>query len=164
MMLDCLIIQQPYASLIAYGKKKWEFRNYDTKKSGLIGIAASPSQNLSTLNPNLNAAVTHFPKGVILATAELAGSFFVTSSDLELVCTDPIKLSIHGHEFLLYDEPLGEPIEDVQHAIGKNNWKSHAWLLENIMPLNEPISFTRQGQSTWTKVDVPGLNNEQNCI
>ena len=154
MMLDCLIIQQPYASLIAYGKKRWEFRNYDTKKSGRIGIAASLSQNLSTLNPNFNAAATHFPKGVVLATAELKTSFFVTSSDLESVCSEPIKLSIHDHEFLLYDEPLGEPIEDVQHAISKKNWKSYAWLLENITPLNEPISFTRQGRSTWTKADV----------
>ena len=158
-MLDCLIIQQPYASLIAYGKKRWEFRNYDTKKSGLIGIAASPSKNLSTLNPNLNVAAIHFPKGVVLATAELETSFFVTSSDLELVYTDPVKLSIHNNEFLLCDGPLGEPVEDIQHAINTKNWKSNAWLLENIKPLDNPITFTRQGPSTWVKVDVPGLNN-----
>ena len=159
MMLDCLIIQQPYASMIAYGKKRWEFRNYDTQKSGLVGIAASPGPNLFTRNPNLNTVATHFPKGVVLATAKLEVSFFVTSSDLESVCTDPVKLSIHDHELLLYDEPLGEPIEDVQYAISKKNWKSYAWLFENIIPLNKPVPFIRQGQSTWIKVDVPGLEN-----
>lgn len=157
MILDCLIVQQPYASLIAYGKKRWEFRNYDTKKTGLIGIAASPSQNLPTLNHKLNAAAINFPKGVVLATAELATSFFATSSDLEAVLTEPIKLTIHNHEFLLFDEPIGEPIEDVKGAISKKNWKSNAWLLENVKPLSKPIPFERRGQSTWIKVDIPGL-------
>ena len=156
MMVDCLIIQQPYASLIALGKKRWEFRGYDTKKTGLIGIASSPSSHLHTLNEDLNKVSHGFPKGVVLATAKLTTSFFLTSSDLKSVVTEPIKQNIHGHEILLLDEPLGEPLEDVKGAIAKKNWQSNAWLLDEVKPLEKPIPFERTGQSTWVKVDIPG--------
>lgn len=31
-VIDCLIVRQPFASLIAYGMKRWEFRTYNCKK------------------------------------------------------------------------------------------------------------------------------------
>src|SRR2546425_522823 len=63
--LDCLIVQQPYASLIASGFKRWEFRGYETKKTGEIGIAASNSQPLQTKNLELNRIRYLLPTGVV---------------------------------------------------------------------------------------------------
>ena len=81
--MQCLIIRQPYASLIAFGKKRWEFRGYDTKKHGLIGIAASHNEPLQTLNEDLNEIAYVFPRGVVLALAELVTSFYVKNEDLK---------------------------------------------------------------------------------
>ena len=156
-MLVCLIIQQPYASLIAFGKKRWEFRGYETKKSGIIGIAASPSTHMNTLNNTLNTAAPFFPKGEVLATANLVTSFYVTSSDIKSVMTETIEQEMHNKKILLCDEPLGEPIEDIRVVIAKKNWSNIAWLLEDVKPLQKPIPFERIGQSTWVKVDVQGI-------
>lgn len=155
MLLDCLIVQQPYASLIAFGKKRWELRSYETKKEGLIGIAASPSHDMRTRNAQLNYISPSFPKGVVLATAELITSFYVTSEDLKVSITEPVKTTIHGHELFLHGEPLGEPVEDVQHAIDDKKWNSYAWLLENVKPLKEYVKFERTGMSPWIQVEVP---------
>jgi len=57
----CLIVRQPYASLIAYGCKKWEFRSYNSTKRGTIAIASSRGTALKTASNELNAVAKHFP-------------------------------------------------------------------------------------------------------
>lgn len=81
--MKCLIIRQPYASLVAYGHKKWEFRSYNTRFRGRIGIASSRGKPLKTSNEELNIHAKSFPRGTILATAELESSFPATNSDLK---------------------------------------------------------------------------------
>ena len=153
--LSCLIVRQPYASLIAFGKKRWEFRSYPTKKEGIIGIASSPSEKLRTLDPELNRVSGLFPRGVVLATANLVTSFYVTASDLESKKTNPIPVKLHRAIVHTCDEPLGEPIIDVDNAIKNKGWESFAWLLEDVRVLEDPVPFNRTAsRSTWVAVDI----------
>lgn len=152
--LDCLIIRQPYASLIAFGKKRWEFRRYDTKKTGSIGIAASHGEPWITSSFELNKILYMMPRGVVLATAELVTSFFVTNKDLESNRGKPIRVKLHGNVVTTLDEPIGEPPEDVDSAIQDQGWESFAWLLENVKQLEKPIPIERNLSSTWTKVTL----------
>lgn len=149
--LDCLIIRQPYASLIAFGKKRWEFRGYDTKKRGSIGIAASHADPWITSSSALNRILYMMPKGVVLATAELVTSFFATNKDLKHNRGTPIRVKLHGNEITTLDEPIGEPPQDVDRAIHDQQWKSFAWLFENVKQLKDPIPIERKPRSTWTK-------------
>jgi hypothetical protein len=52
--LPCLLVRQPYASLIAYGRKRWELRSYDTRRRGHILIAASRGKPIETTDETLN--------------------------------------------------------------------------------------------------------------
>ena len=153
-LLSCLLIQQPYASLIAFGKKRWEFRSYETKKRGIIGIAASPSSVLSTKNASLNSVSHLFPRGVLLATANLVNCFYVTSADLRRVMTEPVEVNIHGHDLLTLDCPIGEPKEDVERAANSKYWESYVWELDEVKPLSNPINVNKRSRSTWTLANL----------
>ena len=152
--LECLIVRQPYASLISIGFKRWEFRSYETKKQGKIGIAASNADPLRTKNDELNRILHLLPRGVVLATAQLATSFFVTADDLKQFIGEPVKVNLHGHEVSTLGEPLGEPLEDVDAAARNSKWQSFCWLLEDVKPIERPISFDRSSQSTWVTVEI----------
>lgn len=150
--MTCLLVRQPYASLLAYGRKRWEFRSYDVKKRGQIAIAASPSEPLRTHNDKLNSILHLLPRGRVLALANLTASFYVTRSDLEKNLTPPVTVDIHGHDILTADEPLGEPVEDIQNAIGNREWESFAWLIEQVRIVEKLVPISRVAASTWTKV------------
>jgi len=152
---QCIVVAQPYASLIAFGYKRWEFRSYESKKTGHIGIAASNSVPWPTRNLELNKTSYLFPRGVVLATADLVASFFVTSEDLKRKLTGPVQINLHGHIIVTCGEPIGEPLEDVNGAIADRNWNSFAWLLENVKPLENLIPFEKNDRSTWVTVDIP---------
>ena len=147
------MIQQPYASLIAFGRKRWEFRSYDLKTRGTIGIAASPSSVLPTLSPPLNRVSHTFPRGVLLAKAKLVNCFYATSSDLKKTLTGPVTLTIHGHQISTLDSPIGEPEEDVKAAINSPDWESFVWEFEEIEPLQIQIPIEKQSRSTWVSLD-----------
>jgi hypothetical protein len=153
--LDCLIIQQPYASLIAFGKKRWEFRSYDCKKREKIGIAASTAPALRTFSSELNRIAGLLPRGVVLAIADLTNSFFVTVSDLKRNLKADVKVNLHSYEITTIDQPIGEPREDVERAIRSLTWESYVWDIENVRALKTPIPFFRKSRSTWVKVDIP---------
>lgn len=149
------MIRQPYASLVAYGKKRWEFRSYEVKKRGTIGIASSPNPPYSTKNNALNVAATNFPRGLLLATAELVNCFYVTATDLQKAMTKPIELQLHGHRVLTLDSPIGEPEEDVESAANSTMWESYAWEIEKVQPLTTQVAVSTQSRSTWAYVDYP---------
>jgi hypothetical protein len=155
-VLSCLLIQQPYASLIAYGRKRWEFRSYEIKKRGTIGIAASPSSVLGTLSPSLNRVSHLFPRGILLATARVVNCFYITSSDLKKAMTEPVTLEIHGHEVSTLDSPIGEPKEDVESAANSGNWESFVWELDDVRTTRNSIPIDRKSRSTWVSIDFPG--------
>ncbi len=151
--LSCLIVRQPYASLIAFGKKRWEFRSYEVKKRGTIGIAASPNPPYPTKNVSLNRVATEFPRGVLLATADLVGCFYATAADLRKATTPPIEVSLHNHKILTVDSPIGEPKDDVVAAANSTTWESYALELENVRPIQEHILVTPTSRSTWVFVE-----------
>lgn len=152
--LNCLLIQQPYASLIAFGRKRWEFRSYETKKRGGIGIAASPSSVLRTKSASLNAVSHLFPRGVLLATANLVNCFYVTSADLKKTVTEPVQVNIHGHNLFTLDYPIGEPKEDVESAANSKYWESYVWELDDVKTLSNPINVIKKSRSTWALVKL----------
>lgn len=154
--LSCLLVQQPYASLIAFGRKRWEFRSYEIKKRGTIGIAASPSSVLSTLSPSLNQVSHLFPRGVLLATAKIVNCFYATSGDLKKAMNQPVTLNIHGQEVTTLDLPIGEPQDDVNAAANSSNWESFVWELEDVKPLPNLIPIEKKSRSTWVSVDFQG--------
>lgn len=154
--LQCLVVAQPYASLITGGHKRWEFRSYEPKQTGTIGIAASNTPPWRTRNLDLNSIASRLPRGVVLGTADLVTAFFVTSEDLKKKITSPVEITLEGQRIVTYSEPIGEPIEDVNGAIASKNWNSFAWILENVRPLDSPIPFQRNGtRSTWVTADIP---------
>ena len=148
-------MRQPYASLIAVGFKRWEFRSYETKKAGEIGIAASNAEPLLTKNDELNRIRYLLPSGVVLATAKLVTSFYLTADDLKQYLGEPVEVNLHGQVAKTLGEPIGEPIEDVKYASDNSKWNSFAWMLEDVKPLEKPVPFARDSQSTWISVEVP---------
>ncbi len=151
--LDSLFVQQPYASLIIFGKKRWEFRSYDAKKRGEIGIISSHHNTIQSNDNTLNKAVQTFPKGVLLGTAELVNSFFITNRVLKKFIRDVVTIRIHGNEITTIDSPIGEPLIDVVKASENQNWNSWVWEFENIHPFEDLISVVRSSQSVWQKVE-----------
>lgn len=152
--IDCLIIREPYASLIVFGKKRWEFRNYDTRKRGVIGIAASRSAPMVTSNRALNALSHKMSRGVVIGTAELINSFYVTNADLEFSRGEPIEIEVWGKKIITLDEPIGEPVEQVDQAISNNKWEKFGWIFDNVKALDKPIEYERSKGSTWTKINL----------
>jgi len=148
--IDCLLIREPYASLIVFGKKRWEFRDYDTTKRGIIGIAASKSDPMITSSKELNSLSQRMPRGVVIGTAELVNSFYVTNSDLEFSRGDPIIIKFFGKEIVTLNEPIGEPVEQVDRAIKNKNWEKFGWIFDNIKPLEVPVPYNPSRGSTWT--------------
>jgi hypothetical protein len=153
--IDCLIVRQPYASLIAYGSKRWEFRTYNCEKRDIICIASSRNNPLKTGDPFLNSVSNSFPRGFVLAFGILVDSFLVTSKDLKKAFRGEETLTIHGHKITTASKPIGEPIADILQAISDKNWKMYAWVFRDITPLKTivPLKNTNGG-STWTKVEL----------
>lgn len=77
--MKALSIKQPWANMIAGGKKVIETRKWSTKYRGPLLIVASLKPDLTALpettDPKLNAKVVkeHGPYGCAIATAYLAG-------------------------------------------------------------------------------------------
>lgn len=145
--------------MIAFGRKRWEFRSYNCKVRGEIGIAASPNEPLDTLSNELNNVSHLFPRGVLLATGEITSSFFVTAEDLKRNFREPVTVSLHGHAIKTADEPLGEPIEDITRAMNNRGWESFAWLIENVRTLESSIPIEKKPKSTWVTIDLSKKGN-----
>ena len=147
--MPCLLVRQPYASLIAYGLKRAEFRPYPTVVRGLIGIAASKGSPLRTLDATLNSAARGWPRGQVLATGILSEVEFWDNRKLRLSATNKRDIWIHGTRIRVYDVPLGEPVDDVNLAIGRDDWRSWAWILQDVTGLNRTVKYSHAGKSTW---------------
>ena len=152
--LRCLVVRQPYASLITFGRKRWEFRSYECKMRGKIGIAASHNRPLTTLNEELNGISASFPRGVLLATARIDGSFLVTNNELKANFKRTARVVVHGHELVTLEEPIGEPVEDVQQAILDPDWVAYVWKLTDVKPLRKYVPVERPKRSTWTFLEL----------
>jgi len=150
--LPCLLVRQPYASLIAYGLKRIEFRRYPTKVRGQIGIAASKGPPLRTLDPKLNSVSVDWPRGLVLATAVLSHNEFWDSSRLRQSAGRQCEIVLHGTRLCVYDSPLGEPVVDTDAATRRNDWQSWAWIMQDVQVLCNPTDYYDPSRSSWAKV------------
>jgi len=154
-VVDCLIVRQPHASLIAYGAKRWEFRTYDCKKRGLICISSSRGNPLKTGDSYLNSVSKSFPRGFALATAVLADSFEANNEYLRRGIQGEESMMIHRHVFRVASAPIGEPISDVIKSAKDKKWNMFIWVLKDVHPLKNAIPLPNNVTgSTWTKITL----------
>ncbi|MEG4328630.1 DNA N-6-adenine-methyltransferase [Microcoleus sp. herbarium5] len=126
--LTAITLHQPWASLIAAGKKQYETRSWGTDYRGLIAIHAGKTRNgctKETLELLQIKSENDLPYGVIVAVAEL---------------TDCIEMSSWFMAKIAHSEKV------------LGDWKKgrYAWKLENIRAI-EPIPATgKQGLWKWS--------------
>jgi hypothetical protein len=120
----------------------------------MIAIASSRGPALKTGSKELNSAAKHFPRGAVLATANLVNTFYATNKEIKESFTGTTEVRIHGKKFAVAKEPLGEPVSDIKLAIEDANWKSYVWELHDVTPLSNPIAQTKRSSSSWTTVEI----------
>ena len=121
--MKALSLLQPYASLIAIGAKKIETRSWSTKYRGPLAIHASRSNKnklLRFMEPFLKAlrGIGILPLGAIVATCNLVDCIKMTPEFVDFV------KSAEGYE-----------IDFGVYEVGR-----YAWILEDVKPLEKPIS------------------------
>jgi hypothetical protein len=151
--MKCLLVRQPYASLISYGIKRIEFRNRPAKIRGQIALASSRGPPLKTSDEKLNKASKEFPRGKILAIANLDANLFLDNKKLNNFFSGTGNHVIHDIKLELANSPLGEPISDIKEAISNNSWWSYGWFLSKIIPIKEPIELLKKGFGPWIDFD-----------
>lgn len=109
--MKVISIKQPYASLIAYGIKKYEFRTWKTNYRGEVLIRASKSLDKKAVE-EFNVYDLDMPFGFIIAKA--------TISDVILV-DDEFKEVLRLENSLIYN-----------HIINDKNFKGYAFKLDNV--------------------------------
>lgn len=151
--LECLVVREPYASLIAYGQKRWEFRYRPCRKRSMVGIVSSRSSPIP-INPQV-ARSRSFPRGALLAVAKLEDCKRVTAEDLvPFVNGHYRRINLHGIDFEVCEPPIGEPVEDVRAAANDDEWECYAWQLTSVLRLKKPRLIRSRAYSTWQSVNV----------
>lgn len=117
--MKVITIKQPFASLITYGYKRYEFRSWKTKYRGKIYIHAGMGVDKKRMNMvegyNLN-----YPNGCIIATANLV-------------------------DCILVDEKFNEQLKkENDNVYTTNHTGYYAWVLEDITPLEKTIKAKGQ--------------------
>jgi hypothetical protein len=147
--LRCLLVRQPYASLIAYGLKRIEFRGYATQVRGRIGIAASKGPPFRTCDPTVNSMSREWPRGLVLGTAVLLGCEVWGIDRLRESLTGESDILVHGTKLRVYGSPVGEPLADVDSILCRSEWQSWGWVLSDVTTLSTPMPYAHAGRSTW---------------
>ena len=115
--MKVLTIKQPYASLIAYGKKKYEFRSWKTKYRGEILIHASKRSDKKAMK-EISLYDLDYPEGCIIAKAEI--------SDV-IKIDDEFRKVLEKENYLVYNHIIKSKTDD-----------EYAFKIENVQ-LIEPI-------------------------
>ncbi|UWG96803.1 ASCH domain-containing protein [Dehalobacter sp. DCM] len=173
--MKAITLWQPWASLLACGAKKYETRSWDTSYRGPIAIHAAARSIQSILkecfpcadyeyHPShaarakfLNACgfatlepLYEFPRGAIIATAELVNCWHIVShpgTNIDVARHIPIGAELdvpkHHPDFDKYIVPT-------EQEIMFGNWTPgrYAWEFTNMQVLLEPIP-AKGGQRLW---------------
>ena len=166
--MKAITIQQPWASLIANGEKKYETRCWKTAYRGPIaihvGLRLYPDIfqfmqcKLKTAEYLIECGITpknidELPRGAIIATADLVNIWKIVyhpGADVDVakhiqIGAESLTLDKHDPDFNAYFVPTEKEI-----AFG--NWTpgNYAWELQNIKILPEPIPAKgKQGLWNW---------------
>lgn len=117
MEMKVITIKQPWASLIAAGYKRYEFRTWNTKYRGDILIHAGKGIDKEAME-RFKEYNLEYPSGCIIAKAKLTDSIFVDEEFINTVGpTNP----------LVY-----------RGIMTRTNWKGYGFKLENVQKI-EPI-------------------------
>jgi hypothetical protein len=163
--MKALTLHQPWATLVALGKKQIETRSWSTPHRGILAIhAAKNTPREAALqaarNPAINAALDdggigpliHVPAGVIVAIALLAAVHPIVDAN---------KILIDGAVYIVKQPEL---------SFGDYTPGRHAWLLPQVVALPNPIPARgRQRLWEWTSPNCPicdewlGLPNSGLC-
>ena len=109
--MKVISIKQPYASLIAYGIKKYEFRTWKTNYRGEVLIHASKSVGKKAVE-EVDVYDLDMPAGCIIAKADI--------TDVILV-DDEFREVLRLENSLIYN-----------HIINDKNFKGYAFKLDNV--------------------------------
>jgi len=129
--MKVITIKQPYATLIAEGLKRYEFRTWKTKYRGEILIHAGKGIDKEAMKryEHLNLK---YPSGCIIAKATIIDCIYVDNK---------IKKELKKENFLVY------------HGIINNvDWDGYGFKLENIQKIN-PIPI--KGKLSLWDYDYP---------
>jgi len=125
-VINALTISQPYASLIADGKKWVENRTWGTHYRGLLAIHAGKGSQYLT-----RTQLENYPTGCIVAVAVLGA------------CIDISGPRIWDRAFEIV---RGRTIDDLMnHEHTEGPW---CWVLENVTKLDEPVPCSGK-QGLW---------------
>ena len=120
--MKCITLKQPYASLVAKGYKKYEFRKWKTKYRGEIYIHAGKGIDKKNIK-RFEYLNLDYPQGVIIAKAEIVDCIEIT---------DDIKNKLKELDIVIYKGAI-------EHT-GKNEY---GFVLENIKEI-DPIPIKGQ--------------------
>lgn len=125
--MKTITLHQPWASLIAYGHKRFETRGWRTHYRGPIAIHAGKQIDRQAVlmiardYPSIWREISPLPTGVILATAELVECWEITENR---------SLRLEG---IMRAVPLSEEY------FGDYSPGRYAWELADVRQLTEPI-------------------------
>ena len=113
--MKVITIKQPWASLIAEGLKKYEFRTWNTKYRGDILIHAGKSIDKKAVE-RFKEYNLEYPTGCIIAKATLTDSIYVDDDFVKEV--GPTNPNVY------------------KGIIERDNWEGYGFKLENIKKIN----------------------------
>lgn len=112
--MKVLTIKQPYASLIASGYKKYEFRSWKTKYRGELYIHAGNGIDKNRMDM-VKEYELDYPNGYIIAKVDLV-------------------------DCILVDEKMNEELRKENSKVYTHDYTGYyAWKLENVEILDNPI-------------------------
>jgi hypothetical protein len=141
--MKAITLTQPWATLVAIGKKTIETRSWSTSYRGPLAIHAAktfpkhawqiclsdPFKDILlrsgfTYLADINLYKHQFPLGAVIATCELVACIRIPDMDL--------NLTFNGKSWLL-------PPQEPELSFGDYIPGRFAWILSNVKPLPEPI-------------------------
>ena len=112
--MKVITLKQPWATLVAEGIKKYEFRSWNTKYRGKILIHAGLTLEKDMVK-RFEKYDLYYDYGAIIGEAELV-------------------------DCILVDEKLDKELRKInQNVYGNNHINMYAWKLENIKKYKKPI-------------------------
>lgn len=115
--MKVITIKQPYATLIAEGIKKYEFRTWKTKYRGEILIHAGKGIDKKAMEKYKHLNLK-YPSGAIIARVEITDCIYVD---------DEFRIKLSKENPVVYE-----------HIINDKNWDGYAFQLEEVKKI-EPI-------------------------
>lgn len=131
--MKVITIKQPFASLIAEGLKRYEFRTWKTKYRGDILIHAGKSVDKKAMDKFKHLGLD-YPTGCIIAKAAISDCIYID---------DVMKRKLNEENYLVYSG-----------VVKDSNWIGYVFFLENVEKI-KPI-YVNGKLSLW---DYPYENN-----